>query len=116
MTVTIRDVATAAGVSVATVSRALNKPEVVSVQTREKVFAAVSCLGFSKNLAAATLGQCRRSKQTNYCPANETPEVKTNLSEKLVQQLRLIKRENYELKKMIRKMGHDPNQGPGSTA
>jgi LacI family transcriptional regulator len=50
--VTIYDVAKAAGVSAMTVSRVINDHQYVSDATREKVWAAVSELNFSPNLAA----------------------------------------------------------------
>lgn len=50
--VTIYDVAKAAGVSAMTVSRVINDHQYVSGKTREKVWAAVSELNFSPNLAA----------------------------------------------------------------
>jgi LacI family transcriptional regulator len=56
---TVADVARLAGVSAATVSRALTTPEVVSEQTRERVLAAAARLGFSPNPAARAL---RRQK------------------------------------------------------
>jgi DNA-binding LacI/PurR family transcriptional regulator len=43
---TIRDVADLAGVSVATVSRTLNKPHLVRTETRQRVLAAVEQLGY----------------------------------------------------------------------
>lgn len=54
-TVTIRDVARAAGVSVATASRALNGRTVVSAQTRERILAVVEELGFTPSPAARRL-------------------------------------------------------------
>lgn len=48
----IRDVADLAGVSVATVSRALQQPERVSPKTRAKVMSAVSEVGYKPNLMA----------------------------------------------------------------
>lgn len=48
----IRDVADSAGVSVATVSRALQQPERVSPKTRNKVMAAVESVGYKPNLMA----------------------------------------------------------------
>lgn len=48
----IRKVAELAGVSVATVSRALKLPDVVSPATREKVFRAVDQAGYKPNLMA----------------------------------------------------------------
>ena len=50
--VTIYDVAARAGVSAMTVSRVINDHKYVSDGTREKVWAAVSALNFSPNLAA----------------------------------------------------------------
>lgn len=43
---TMKDVANAAGVSTATVSRALTKPDQVSVKTRQKVEQAASKTGY----------------------------------------------------------------------
>jgi len=55
----IRDVARVAGVSTATVSRALSKPEVVSPATLEAVLAAVKKTGYTINQAARNLRQRR---------------------------------------------------------
>jgi LacI family transcriptional regulator len=55
----IEDVARAAGVSTATVSRALSRPERVSVQTRDMVQAAVSQLGYVPNAAGRALASGR---------------------------------------------------------
>lgn len=51
----IGDVARAAGVSTATVSRALTFPDRVLEETRERVFAAVRELGYTPNVAARQL-------------------------------------------------------------
>ena len=51
----IRDVARVAGVSTATVSRALSRPEVVSAATLETVLAAVERTGYNINQAARNL-------------------------------------------------------------
>ena len=48
----IRQVANMAGVSVATVSRALQQPERVSPKTRNKVMLAVNEVGYKPNLMA----------------------------------------------------------------
>ena len=53
--VNIRDVALRAGVSTATVSRALASPERVRAALRERVESAVRDLGYTPNLAARTL-------------------------------------------------------------
>src|SRR3954447_20316257 len=57
--VTIRDVASQAGVSVATASRALNGSAVVSDATRQRILDVVNELGFSPSRAARhlSLGQ-----------------------------------------------------------
>lgn len=52
---TVRDVARAAGVSMITVSRAINTPKQVSPATLEKVNAAVQALGYVPNLMAGGL-------------------------------------------------------------
>jgi len=52
---TIEDVARHAGVSIATVSRALHKPDVVSQTTREKVQAAIATTGYTANVMARNL-------------------------------------------------------------
>lgn len=59
-TATIEDVAKLAGVSIATVSRALHKPTMVSDTTRQKVHAAVEETGYTQNAMARNL----RLKQT----------------------------------------------------
>ena len=54
-TVTIRDVAKRAGVSIATASRALNGKQVVNAQTRDRILAVVDELGFRPSPAARRL-------------------------------------------------------------
>src|ERR1700722_7437663 len=56
---TIRDVATELGMSVATVSRALSRPELLRPQTRERVLAVVEALGYRPNLLARGLRRGR---------------------------------------------------------
>ena len=51
----LEDVAAAAGVSTATVSRFLNSPEKVALATREKIRAAVEATGYLPNLTAGAL-------------------------------------------------------------
>lgn len=60
MPVKMEDVARAAGVSTATVSRALNTPELVSERTRQRVLDAIEQLDYKINLAARNL----RTNQT----------------------------------------------------
>lgn len=52
---TIRDVSRLANVSTATVSRALNNPELVKEATRERIQAAIDSLSYSSNALAASL-------------------------------------------------------------
>jgi LacI family transcriptional regulator len=53
--ITLRDVAGAAGVSIATVSRALNEDPQISIATRERVAATAEALGYVPDLAARSL-------------------------------------------------------------
>ena len=53
--VSIKEVATAAGVSVGTVSNVLNKPHLVAETTRDRVQAAIAELGFVRNESARHL-------------------------------------------------------------
>ena len=53
--VSIKEVATAAGVSVGTVSNVLNKPHLVAEGTRDRVHAAIAELGFVRNESARQL-------------------------------------------------------------
>ncbi len=57
--ITIEDVAQAAGVSTATVSRVLSKPDVVSAATRERVMSAVRQLDYQPDAAARALASGR---------------------------------------------------------
>lgn len=54
---TIQDVARAAGVSTATVSRVFSAPELVVEATRQKVMEAVGRLGYEPNFAAKKIGR-----------------------------------------------------------
>lgn len=56
---TIEDVARIAGVSIATVSRSLRMPDVVTAKTRDRVLAAVRQTGYNLNTAAQSLRQRR---------------------------------------------------------
>ena len=59
---TIRDVAREAGVSTATVSRVLSRPEMVNAATRAGVMVAVEALGYTPNAAAKSLRTLRSGK------------------------------------------------------
>lgn len=61
MAVSVKDVAERAGVSVGTVSNALNHPEKVSPETRERIAAVIAELGFIRNDAARQLRVGRSS-------------------------------------------------------
>ncbi|MES2290961.1 MAG: LacI family DNA-binding transcriptional regulator [Pseudomonadota bacterium] len=69
---TISDVARAAGVSIKTVSRVLNKERYVRSDTREKVEAAMAALAFSPSLAARALAG-KRSHQIALIYDNHSP-------------------------------------------
>ncbi|MFD2783696.1 LacI family DNA-binding transcriptional regulator [Novosphingobium pokkalii] len=56
---TIEDVAAAAGVSIRTVSRVLNKSPKVNAQTRERIEAAIAALRFRPSLRARALAMRR---------------------------------------------------------
>ena len=56
---TLDDVARAAGVSTATVSRCLNSPERVVEQTRNRVMAAIEALGYTPNFGARVMAAKR---------------------------------------------------------
>lgn len=55
--VTLADVAALAGVSKATASRAMNQPQLLSPETRDRVVSAAASLGFSANRAARALAK-----------------------------------------------------------
>jgi LacI family transcriptional regulator len=75
---TIQDVAAAAGVSVATVSRTLNGPERVSEPTRERVLLAVHDLDYRPNRAARSL-RARASRVLGLIISDITNPFFTNL-------------------------------------
>lgn len=65
---TISDVAKAAQVSTATVSRALSNPNQVSDRTREAVLEAIEHTGYRVNLAARNLRMQRAGRGADPCP------------------------------------------------
>src|SRR5690348_8078038 len=58
-TPTVREIAAAAGVSVATVSRTLQRPEMVSEQTRARINEVSRRLGYTPNALARNLRTAR---------------------------------------------------------
>ena len=71
--VTIRDVAKAAGVSVATISRTLTKPNSVAQDTRDHVLGVINRLGYAPNSAAASLRTTRTQKVIVTVPDISNP-------------------------------------------
>ena len=55
MTVTIQDVAKTAGVSVSTMSRALNSKVDVASETQDRILSVIDDLGYTTNLAARSM-------------------------------------------------------------
>ncbi len=70
---TIKMVADRAGVSTATVSRALSNPEVVLPETRAAIHAAIDALGYAPNFAAKSLRTLRTSKIIVMVPDISNP-------------------------------------------
>lgn len=68
---TVHDIASRAGVSLATVDRVLNRRPGVSARTRQKVDQAVSELGFVRDVAAANLAKGRVYPLTFIIPSND---------------------------------------------
>lgn len=68
---TVHDIASHAGVSLATVDRVLNRRPGVSARTREKVDQAVHALGFVRDVAAANLAKGRVYPLTFLIPSND---------------------------------------------
>jgi LacI family transcriptional regulator len=68
---TLLDVAAAAGVSTATVSRCLNFPDQVAEHTRQKVMTAVNALGYSPNFGAKAMAARRTNTIGAIIPTME---------------------------------------------
>jgi LacI family repressor for deo operon, udp, cdd, tsx, nupC, and nupG len=75
----IADVAALAGVSIATVSRALTNPKRVSASTRERVLEVVRRTGYTPNLAARSLRAARSMMVLVVVPSFITPFFSTLL-------------------------------------
>ena len=84
--VTIHDVAGRAGVSTATVSRALASPETVTEATRERVLSAVDATGYTPNRAARSLRVQRTMTVLTRRRTNRRP-VCTGRSKRLPERL-----------------------------
>ena len=61
--VTLRDVSRLAGVSTATVSRALEKPDTVAEATRARIMEAVAACGYTPNMMARNLRKSRAASR-----------------------------------------------------
>ncbi len=86
--VSIKDVARIAGVSVATVSRTLSKPDKVAESTREKVMAAVAESGYVANVMASNFR--RRKSQTIVVLV---PDIANQFYSSIVQEIELVARQ-----------------------
>ena len=85
--ISIKDVAKLAGVSVATVSRTLSKPEKVAESTRERVMAAVQKSGYVTNVLASNFR--RRKSQTIVVLV---PDIANLFYSTIVQEIELVAR------------------------
>ncbi|MBS1802366.1 MAG: LacI family DNA-binding transcriptional regulator [Acidobacteria bacterium] len=101
---TIRDVASEAGVSAATVSRVMNSPEKVARQTQDRVAAAVAKLQFSPSAVAAELSRLHGRKKRHLRSWTEAESRSESYSRRMTshQQIQMLKRENRDLKRTIR--------------
>lgn len=64
----LEDVAAAAGVSIVTVSRSMNSPEIVSARTRAKITKAMSDIGYVPDLVARSMSQQRTRIVAAFVP------------------------------------------------
>ena len=87
--VTIRTVAAEAGVSVSTVSRFLNHPEIVIQETRERIQEAIRRTGFVPNIAASGL-KTRNSKMQILL----VPDICNPFYSQMAKHLQWLSREN----------------------
>ena len=78
----IREVARAAGVSIATVSRAFNRPEVVSDETRERILSAAESLTYIPDGAARSL-----SSQKSFRIGVVIPTIEDSIFARFVEAL-----------------------------
>ncbi|MFZ5708026.1 MAG: LacI family DNA-binding transcriptional regulator [Pseudomonadota bacterium] len=85
----IKDIAAAAGVSIATVSRALRRPDVVTEKTAKKIRAAIEELDYKPNMLAASLRKRRADAVIVAVPDIYNPFTST-----FVQGIENVAREN----------------------
>lgn len=98
---TLQDVAQLAGVSTATVSRTLNTPELVELVTRDKVVAAITATGYSRNEAARSLAM-RSSRTIGVITDNFASNYFATIMDETVD---LLKRYDYYV--IAESIGHD---------
>ncbi len=90
---TIKDVAKLAGVSIATVSRVLNKLGVVNHETEQRVLSAMESLHYQRNAVARSL-KMKRTKSIGII----TPELSNTFFSEIVEQLeKLLAPKGYAL-------------------
>ena len=90
---TIKDVAKLAGVSIATVSRVLNKLGVVNLETEQRVTSAVKALHYQRNAVARSL-KMKRTKSIGII----APELSNTFFSEIVEQLeKLLAPKGYAL-------------------
>jgi|HubBroStandDraft_5_1064220.scaffolds.fasta_scaffold45714_2 hypothetical protein len=112
MAVTVKDIANLAGVSIATVSRVTNEAGNVSHETRSKVLWAISTLQYCPNPTAAQLarrssGVPRNGKSRNSAHRDagltlrSEPIVNGDSGRVRAERLRMLERENRQLKRQV---------------
>ena len=100
----IRDIAELAGVSVATVSRALRRPEVVKPATIEKVEEAIRKLDYTPNALASNL---RRQKSDSIVVA--VPDIQNPFFAAVIQGVQSVATESG-YKVLLGETGHDQDR------
>ena len=70
--VTLKDVAKAAGVSYATVSRALSGSPQIGSETRERIIKLCDEMGYTTNYVARSMVMKRRTSLAWWCPPSTT--------------------------------------------
>lgn len=104
--VTIYDVAGAAGVSLATVSRVLNNPEKVKEETRNRVLKVIEELGYSPNVIARGLA----SRKTTTVGVILSDITRASVSEMLMGILDIAESYKYTIKIFV--INNDEKVGP----